>query len=325
MKVKVEKEWQKLASLLNRENDDLPSDVLDELDEKKKVIFGIIDHISLDCDYRHASEIKEGVREELYHKMFEDKGNKQSSRKNIYLFLSIAASITLLIGFFLFESVKPRPEVKEEWIVFNSQNGVSEVVLPDSSVVTLNHGSRLSYSTNYDKSSRDVKLEGEACFQVAHNEHVPFIVKIRQIDIKVLGTVFNVSAYGEEEEVVTSLISGSVEIKNNMDNKHYHLMPNTSAVYDKNTKDIQLEPFEKEYAIGWTEGKLFFKKKSFGNICKSLERKFNCKITIEKAGLERKIFTGKFINNETLPQIFNIIRINVPFQYTIVDNQVTIY
>lgn len=325
MKVKVEKEWQKQASLLNRENDDLPSDVLDELDEKKKEIFGIIDHISLDCDYRHASEIKEGVREELYHKMFEDKGNKQSSRKNIYLFLSIAASITLLIGFFLFESIKPRPEVKEEWIVFNSQNGISEVVLPDSSVVTLNHGSRLSYSTNYNKSSRDVKLEGEACFQVARNEHVPFVVKIRQIDIKVLGTVFNVSAYGEEEEVVTSLISGSVEIKKNMDNKHYHLTPNTSAVYNKNTKDIQLEPFEKEYAIGWTEGKLFFKKKSFGNICKSLERKFNCKITIEKADLEHKIFTGKFINNETLPQIFNIIRINVPFQYAIVDNQVTIY
>lgn len=239
--------------------------------------------------------------------------------------MSIAASITLLIGFFLFESIKPRSDVKEEWIVFNSQNGVSEVVLPDSSVVTLNHGSRLSYSTDYNKSSRDVRLVGEACFQVARNEHVPFIVKTRQIDVKVLGTVFNVSAYGEEEEVVTSLISGSVEIKNNMDNKHYHLTPSTSAVYDKNTKVVQLEPFEREYAIGWTEGKLFFKKKSFGNICKSLERKFNCKITIEKVGLEHKVFTGKFINNETLPQIFNIIRINVPFQYTIVDNQVTIY
>ena len=143
MKVKVEKEWQKLASLLNRENDDLPSDALDVLDEEKKKIFKIIDHISLDCDYGHASEIKEGVREELYHKMFKDKGSKQGSIKNIYLFLSIAASITLLIGFFLFESIKPRSDVKEEWIVFNSQNGVSEVVLPDSSVVTLNHGSRL--------------------------------------------------------------------------------------------------------------------------------------------------------------------------------------
>ena len=173
MKVKVEKEWQKLASLLNRENDDLPSDALDVLDEEKKKIFKIIDHISLDCDYGHASEIKEGVREELYHKMFKDKGSKRGSIKNIYLFLSIAASITLLIGFFLFESIKPRSDVKEEWIVFNSQNGVSEVVLPDSSVVTLNHGSRLSYSTDYNKSSRDVRLVGEACFQVARNEHVP--------------------------------------------------------------------------------------------------------------------------------------------------------
>ena len=114
MKVKVEKEWQKLISLLNRENDDLPSDALDVLDEKKKEIFRIIDHISLDCDYGHASEIKEGVREELYHKMFKDKGDKQGPIKNIYLFLSIAASITLLIGFFLLESVKPWSSVKEE-------------------------------------------------------------------------------------------------------------------------------------------------------------------------------------------------------------------
>lgn len=134
------------------------------------------------------------------------------------------------------------------------------MVLPDSSVVTLNHGSRLSYSTDYNKSSRDVRLAGEACFRVAHNEYVPFIVKTRQIDVKVLGTIFNVSAYGEEEEVVTSLISGSVEIKNNMDNKHYHLTPSTSAVYDKNTKEVQLEPFEREYAIGWTEGKLFLRR-----------------------------------------------------------------
>lgn len=134
------------------------------------------------------------------------------------------------------------------------------MVLPDSSVVILNHGSRLSYSTDYNKSSRDVRLEGEACFQVARNEHVPFIVKTRQIDVKVLGTVFNVSAYGEEGEVATSLISGSVEIKNNMDNKHYHLTPNTSAVYDKSTKEIHLETFEREYAIGWTEGKLFLRR-----------------------------------------------------------------
>ena len=102
MKVKVEKEWQKLASLLNRENDDLPSDALDVLDEEKKKIFKIIDHISLDCDYGHASEIKEGVREELYHKMFKDKGSKQGSIKNIYLFFVYSGQYHFINRFFSF-------------------------------------------------------------------------------------------------------------------------------------------------------------------------------------------------------------------------------
>ena len=110
-----------------------------------------------------------------------------------------------------------------------------------------------------------------------------------------------------------------------MTDKHYLLDPNTSVSYNKDTREVELEPFEKEYAIGWMEGKLLFKKKSFGDICKSLERKFNCEIMIKREDLANKIFTGKFVNNETLSQIFNVIRVNVFFKYEIEGKRVIIY
>ena len=326
MKTGVDKKWQRMATLLSHESENLSPEDLGMLSEEERKILAIMDRITLDCDYRHAVDIKDGVREKFHHKLFRTKDNRFFIGRNIYMIFSLVAGVALLVGIFLFNRLERRALTeKEEWIVLESRSGISELVLPDSSVVILNRGSKFSYSTLYNKTVRDVKLEGEACFHVTHNEKVPFVVKTDQVDVKVLGTVFNVSAYEEEREVVTSLISGSVDVKENRTDKHYLLDPNTSVSYNKDTREVELEPFEKEYAIGWMEGKLLFKKKSFGDICKSLERKFNCEIMIKREDLANKIFTGKFVNNETLSQIFNVIRVNVFFKYEIEGKRVIIY
>ena len=315
-----------MATLLSHESENLSPEDLEMLSEEERKILVIMDHITLDCDYRHAVDIKDGVREKFHHKLFRTKDNRFFIGRNIYMIFSLVAGVALLVGIFLFNRLERRSFTeKEEWIVLESQSGISELVLPDSSVVILNRGSKFSYSTLYNKTVRDVKLEGEACFHVTRNEKVPFVVKTDQVDVKVLGTVFNVSAYEEEREVVTSLISGSVDVKEDRTDKHYLLHPNTSVSYNKETRAMELEPLEKEYAIGWMEGKLLFKKKSFGDICKSLERKFNCEIKIQREDLANKIFTGKFVNNETLPQVFNVISVNVFFNYEIEGRRVTIY
>ncbi len=323
MKTIAEEKWEKLTVLLSHEEDSSPKN-LEILGAAEKRIFAIMDNISLDCDYHHATKIKEEVRERFYHKTWM-KGGKWIFHKRMYFWGAMVASISLLIGIFLFNRLKQQTTIKEEWIVFHSQNGISEIILPDSSVVILNKGSKLSYSTLYNIRVRDIKLDGEACFHVKRNKEIPFIVKTDQIDIKVLGTVFNVLAYSEDRDIVTSLISGSVDVKENQSGDHYLLKPSVAAIYDKNTQKVQLAPFEEELAIGWIDGKLIFKKRSFKDICKSLERKFGYDITINKSDLEEKIFTGKFIDGETLSQILNIICINVPFKYQIMDNKVIIY
>lgn len=105
----------------------------------------------------------------------------------------------------------------------------------------------------------------------------------------------------------------------------YRLSPRQEAVYHKATAAAEVQSFEAEYAVSWTEGKLVLRKKSFADICKQLEKKFNCQIQVENDRLRQKLFTGKFIHNETLPQILDIIRVNVPFRYRMTDNLVTIY
>lgn len=321
--------WEELTRLLSKEGESEQerAERYAALEEEDREIYRTLDRIKLDCDYRAALNMKEDVLQTVYHKAFGEQEKTRSGRSGrFYLFLgSLAAGLALLLGtayFGLWKTGGPEPE---GWIVFTSPNGVSNVVFPDSTVVMLNSGSTVSYSTRYNREVRQVKLEGEACFRVAPDKEKTFIVSTSTIDIEVLGTVFNLSAYPDDEEITASLLSGAIELNDKAQGRTYRLAPSEEAVYHKATATVQLQPFEAEYVVSWTEGKLVFRKKPFADICKQLEKKFNCRIQVENERLRQKLFTGKFIHNETLPQILDIIRINVPFRYRMTDNLVTIY
>lgn len=329
MKSQTHTNWQALIKLVGKQSES-EKNVLNEyahLSEEDVEIYHTLNRIKLDCDYSHALEMKDEVQEVVYHKIFEKSDfYKAEKYRNLYLFLlSVAACIGILFSLSLFYFQRTDNRNENSWVVFTSPNGVSNIVLPDSSIVTLNAGSTVSYSTSYNTILRQVKLEGEACFRVTSNKKKPFVVSTKEIDIKVLGTVFNVTAYKEDKEVVASLVSGSIELTNKTNECTYLLVPNQSAIYSKRTSSIELQPFEAEYVTSWMNGKILFRKKSFADICKMLERKFNCIIQIQNAELYQKVLTGKFINNERLPQILDVIRINAPFKYTISNNLVIIY
>jgi ferric-dicitrate binding protein FerR (iron transport regulator) len=210
-------------------------------------------------------------------------------------------------------------------VVFSSPNAVSNVILPDSSVVTLNTGSMLTYETDYNRNLRKVRLVGEAFFDVRPDDGKLFVVSADGVEIKVLGTAFNVSAYPEDGEIVTSLISGSVQLDNREAEPICHLQPGQSAVYDKATAGVEIDYYEPEYTIGWMTGKLLFRKKTFSDICRALEKKYHCTIEVKNEEIHKKLFTGKFLNDESLPEILSIIQINIPFRYKTENNHITIY
>ncbi len=326
MRSRTQNNWKKLADLLEKGGEKEYDLEEVDLSIEDKEIYRVLDHIRLDCDYDHASEMKSDVQESIYHKIFNanEEVKPQKGINILPLLLSVAASVAIVLSIVSLHYTYKDKQDLASWIVFSSPNGVSQVVLPDSSVVTVNKGSTVSYTTGYSHSERLVRLNGEACFNIVPNKEVPFIVSTRNVDVKVLGTVFNVSAYEDDEEIVTSLLSGSVELKNKMDERVYHLIPNQSAIYSNLTEGIEIQPFDAEYVVGWVDGKLLFKKKTFNEICKVLEKKFNCTIQVSNTEVQKKLFTGKFVNDESLPQILDIIRVIVPFNYTITNNHVKI-
>ncbi|MDR3142657.1 MAG: DUF4974 domain-containing protein [Tannerellaceae bacterium] len=320
-------DWDTIASLLAEKEEDGDRS-LPDLKEEDRQLLGVMKRIRLDCDCDEASRIKDGTLEKTYRKMFGNRGRSGGgNRGNPYVVLfSIAASVAVLLSISTIHMYRMARQTEETApVVFSSPNAVSGVVLPDGSSVTLNRGSTLAYETAYNRNLRKVRLEGEAFFNVRPDAGKTFIVSAGGIEVKVLGTVFNISAYPENDEITASLISGSIRLDSRGAEPVCLLRAGQSVVYDKETAELRTDCCEPEYAIGWVTGKLLFKKKTFSDICKVLEKKFNCSIEVKNEEIHKKLFTGKFLNDETLPEILSIIQINIPFRYKTENNRITIY
>ena len=112
----------------------------------------------------------------------------------------------------------------------------SKTILPDGSVVWLNAGSKIYYNKDFSGKLREVRLEGEAFFDIQHNIQKPFIVHASDINIKVLGTAFNVKSYPADTSVETTLIRGLVQVtsSNDKQGKPIFLHPNEKIIINKN-------------------------------------------------------------------------------------------
>ncbi len=157
----------------------------------------------------------------------------------------------------------------------------SKIVLSDSTVVWLNAGSRLNYPTLFKNKTREVLLFGEAFFEVAKNPEKPFIVKTSDLEIRVLGTQFNVSAYEEDDLIQTVLKEGSVNIRRKGTLFFEHdvmLKPNQMASFNKTTNDNKINTVDPDYYILWTKGLISFDDIDLNRVIKKVERFYNISI-----------------------------------------------
>lgn len=130
--------------------------------------------------------------------------------------------------------------------------GQYQLILTDGSQVWLNAGSKLTYNTGFGTDNRDLRLEGEAYFDVAENPDLPFTVEINGQQVEVLGTAFNISAYAEEPIVKTTLQRGSLAVAN--DDQKLVLKPNQQAILDKNAKKIATRDVNASSIVAWKDG-----------------------------------------------------------------------
>jgi len=196
------------------------------------------------------------------------------------------------------------------------------ITLADGTGVWLNAGSKISYDTYFGRTNRNVKLDGEAYFEVSENKALPFVVQNMYATVRVLGTRFDVNAYPDNGQITVVLLEGLVNLT--AGHEHTLLHPHQKACYDKTTHTTQVVSAQ-ENTMRWIEGGLVFNGETFEEIIRTLERKFDVKITISNVDIRDRRFAGDFTNDETLAQILQIMSVNGKFKYQISNKNVTIY
>ncbi|RVT74420.1 FecR family protein [Flavobacterium sufflavum] len=173
------------------------------------------------------------------------------------------------------------------------------VTLSDGTVVNMNAGSSLKYPVQFIKGhNREVVLEGEAFFDVTKDKAHPFIVKTRGVDVRVLGTKFNVSSYKEEVDINTVLVEGSVSLSSAATpNEKAMLVPGEKGTWNNQKRAITVEKVDTRFYTEWMNGELVFRKTAFKDIIIKLERSYNVTIENNRKDLLAKKFNASFNKN----------------------------
>lgn len=154
--------------------------------------------------------------------------------------------------------------------VWVPQGGEYRLTLADGTEVWLNAESKLKFPTQFTGNKRTVELSGEAYFEVTGDTSRPFIIHTEGIEIKILGTSFGIRSYQEEDAILTTLVSGSVDVRSQ--NGNVRLSPEHQAVFNKKTKDISIKQVNTELYVGWKDGKMIYNNCSLEDILRDLKR-----------------------------------------------------
>lgn len=276
------------------------------------------------------SSIYSGIREQLdltsVTPGWEKPGGSSVSFVRRWWKQSLAACAVLLIlaGIVLYEK---QNALQGNTILISTKEGEArKVLLPDSSVVWLKPGSRIRYDHELGKrATRELFLEGECLFDIAHDASSPFIVHTQDLDIKVLGTVFNVRSERKNHIVETTLFKGSVRIeKRDGSRRLVTLTPNQRAVYSKESHHINvsklptagIEVGTGQDEKGFAGPSMVFDERPFTELLSQMEKKFDIKIYIQNRYLLTCPITAD-LEKESLSDILNLLKIGYGVDYTL--------
>ncbi len=260
------------------------------------------------------------ILDKVHHKINLKQDQKPKNRiKKITFTVSKIAAI-LIIGLLMGLSVQYFK--KTEPVYFTSiapKGSVSQMVLPDNTVVYLNAGSQLKYTVEGLKRKREVFIDGEAWFDVTKNENKPFVVHTPFYDVNVLGTQFNVKAYKNDDEIVTTLEEGSVLIGSSENFKMAErkiLRPGEQLVYSAQKKAIEVKNVDPRMFTAWKDNKLIFINMNLKELIVLLERKYGVDFHVTDNKILNYHYDGT-IKNETILEVLDLLKETLPIKYNI--------
>jgi ferric-dicitrate binding protein FerR (iron transport regulator) len=279
-------------------------------------------------------------------------------RKKTWKKWLVAAALAAVIGLggALLLKTRPLDAGAGQATASSQQSGLSEistrygskskVTLPDGTMVWLNSGSNFTYDNNhFGETGREVTLSGEAFFKVAKDPGHPFIIHAGKIDIRVLGTSFDVKSYPDDATTTATLIQGAIEVSfADQPQKTVRLAPSEKLVVFNDDEQVLQNPSSLKSAgrqgyqitpvtvipsdstvveTSWVENKLAFRGESFEQLAVQMERWYNVHINFSSSAVKQYRFTGIF-TTESLDQALKALQITAPFRYRIEKNEVYI-
>lgn len=246
---------------------------------------------------------------------------------SIAIISSVAASVFFLVTF--------QPTEKVELITKATEQGQRAIIqLSDGTIVTLNAESSISYPIRFSGESREVKLIGEAFFDVVKDENRPFSVEAAGLVTRVLGTSFNIKAYDDEETVDVTVATGKVKIvpkealvpsfsgsQSNMEKGAKILMPNQQASFNPVNRTITVKEVKISPYLAWTSNTLHFDMVPFTEVVNTLQQWYDIEVELKNPEAGTECLVRAKYEKESLETVLNGLQLLVDFEYKFINHQ----
>ena len=198
------------------------------------------------------------------------------------------------------------------------------VHLSDGSSVWLNSNSSITYPERFSKSERIVQLAGEAYFEVSHDSIHPFKVQTQNIQVKVLGTSFNVRSYSSEINTEATLVEGKVVIQNKDGNSLATLAPGQMAEYDKTSQYLAVKAVDPNGSIAWRHGLIVFTNATLDDITGKLSELFEVHFIINGASAQHTSYNFSFRKGQPIDKVLEMLSFIAPVKYNVQGKEIFI-
>ncbi len=244
-----------------------------------------------------------------------------AKRPKRLLLMRYAAAASVILAVILsgmaYHTMRQARQMTKQEVQFANFNGKSQVLLADGSKVWLHSNTSLNYRRLSLDGNREVDMNGEAFFEVAHDPEHPFVVMMDGVKLTVYGTKFNIRNMEEAGRVQISLMEGSVGLETSRES--LRMRPGETALFDRKTNTLQIESGDVNFECLWAQKQISFNQKTLGYICRHLSKWYNVQIELAPE-LENKYLYTFTLRDEPLEEIMRLIaRIN-PVYYRFDEN-----
>lgn len=295
---------------------------LDESSENARELFRIEQIYHLGRSEEFADEKKIERAEKQLFKRLKQEETKRYKMRRMNTWMRYAA---MFIGIFFISGLSyhiyQSQSETDDLVAVTATDKVKELMLPDGTKVWLNKYTTLKYPREFSEKGRNVYMEGEAYFEVKRDTEKPFIVRSEAMQVRVLGTVFNLKSDKANPLAVATLVKGEIEVKGNHDEGMIVLSPGQKAELNGMTRRLVVKQVDTGIE-NWHNNQFVFEKADIFTIARTLESSYGVKIILAPDMDSTKTYTGALKKKNTVEEVLNSVKNVIPIEYKIVGNSV---